>query len=66
MAAVDRKTIEPKTARLEAARRKFQALVHAGGDLKSSAAVPDGLEFVNAFANLAKKVRSRIPKANQG
>jgi hypothetical protein len=47
-------TIQEKTARLEAARKKVEAFVSAGGDLKSPEAVPVGLEIVNACADIAK------------
>ena len=48
-------TIQEKTARLASAQQKVDAFIAAGGDLKSPAAAPIGLEFVNAFAVLAKE-----------
>ena len=47
-------TIQEKTARLEAARKKVEALVAAGVDLKSADAVPLGIEFMDACADLAE------------
>jgi len=47
-------TIQEKTARLEAARKKVEALVEAGVDLKSADAVPLGIEFMDACADLAE------------
>ena len=55
-------TIEEKRARLAAAQQKVQEFIDAGGDLKSSAAVPVGLEFVKAFADLAKEFGYEILK----
>jgi len=50
-----------KMARLEAARKKTEAFVVAGGDLKSKEAVPLGLELVNAFEDLARDFGYEIP-----
>jgi hypothetical protein len=47
-------TIQEKTARLEAARKKVEAFVAAGVDLKSADAVPLGIEFMDACADLAE------------
>jgi hypothetical protein len=47
-------TIQEKTARLEAARKKVEAFAAAGGDLKSADAVPLGIEFMDACADLAE------------
>ncbi len=55
-------TIQEKTARLEAARRKVEEFVAAGGDLKSPAAVPVGMKFVKAFADYAKEFGYEILK----
>jgi hypothetical protein len=55
-------TTEEKTARLATARKKLEAFVAAGGDLKSYEAVPAGMEFVNAFADLAKDFGYEILK----
>jgi hypothetical protein len=41
-------TIQEKTARLQAAREKVESFIAAGGDLKSAAAVPLGMELVLA------------------
>jgi hypothetical protein len=48
-------TIQEKTARLEAARKSVEAFVAKGGDLASKEAVPVGMEFVQAFADVAKE-----------
>ncbi len=48
-------TIQEKTARLEAARKSVEAFVAEGGDLASKEAVPVGMEFVQAFADVAKE-----------
>jgi hypothetical protein len=53
-------TIQEKTARVEAARKKVEQFVAAGGDLKSYAAVPVGLEFVDAAADLARDLGYEI------
>jgi hypothetical protein len=55
-------TIQEKTARLEAARKKVEAFVAAGGDLKSADAVPVALELVDACADLAKDFGYEILK----
>ncbi|HUN61500.1 MAG TPA: hypothetical protein VMU53_05910 [Candidatus Sulfotelmatobacter sp.] len=55
-------TILEKTARLEVARKKVEAFVAAGGDLKSKEAVPVGLELVNALADLAEDFGYEILK----
>lgn len=55
-------TIQEKTARLEAARKKVEAFIAAGGDLKSPAAVPVGMELLKAFADLAKEFGYEILK----
>jgi hypothetical protein len=47
-----------KAARLEAARLKAQQFLDNGGDLKSSEAVPVGVEFIEAFNDLAKELAS--------
>jgi hypothetical protein len=47
-------TTQEKTARLEAARKKVEAFVVAGVDLKSADAVPLGIEFMDACADLAE------------
>jgi len=55
-------TIQEKTARLAAAQQKVDAFIAAGGDLKSPAAAPIGLEFVHAFADVAKEFGYEILK----
>jgi len=55
-----RAIIQQKTARLEAVRQKIEALVAAGGDLKSPAAFLDGWELVDAFAELAEEFNYEI------
>ena len=55
-------TIQEKTERLAAARQKVEEFVSAGGDLKSKAAVPVGLELVYAFSELAKEFGYEILK----
>ena len=50
--------IRQKTARLEAAKLKTQQFLGNGGDLKSSEAVPIGVEFIQAFSELAKEFHS--------
>jgi hypothetical protein len=50
--------IREKTARLEAAKLKVQQFLDNGGDLKSSEAVPVGVEFIQAFSELAKEFSS--------
>jgi hypothetical protein len=47
-------TIQERTARLEATRKKAEAFVAVGGDLKSADAVPLGIEFMDACADLAE------------
>jgi hypothetical protein len=48
-------TLAEKNGRLEAARQKVDEFVAAGGDPGSSAAMPVQLEFVYAFADIAKE-----------
>ncbi len=48
-------TIQEKLERFDAAKAKVEALVEAGVDLQSEAAAPAGLEFVNAFDDLAQE-----------
>jgi hypothetical protein len=55
-------TIKEKTARLEAARKKVEEFVAAGGDLQSKEAVPVGMELVEACADLAKDFGYEILK----
>lgn len=49
--AVTRKTLK----NAETALQRVKAFVAAGGDLKSQAATPVGLEFISAFADVAKQ-----------
>ncbi len=58
-----RAIIQQKRARLEAVLQKIEAFVTAGGDLKSPSAIPDGMEFVNALAELAEEFGYEILKA---
>ena len=58
-----RAIIQQKRARLEAVLQKIEAFVTAGGDLKSPTAIPDGMEFVNALAELAEEFGCEILKA---
>ena len=53
-------TIQEKTARLEAARKKVEAFVAVGVDLKSADAVPLGIEFMDACADLAEDFGYKI------
>jgi hypothetical protein len=55
-------TIQEKTARLVAARKEVENFVAAGGDLNSYEAVPMGMRFVNAFADVAKELGYEILK----
>jgi hypothetical protein len=55
-------TIQEKTARLEAARKKVEQFAAAGGDLQSPAAVPVGLELVHAYADVAREFGHEILK----
>jgi len=49
-------SVEEKSARLESARAKLEKFQNDGGDLKSPEAAPLGIEFLHAFADLAKEV----------
>jgi hypothetical protein len=53
-------TFQEKLARFETAKANVEALVSAGVDLKSEAAVPAGLEFVNAFDDLAQEFGHKL------
>ena len=46
----------------EAAIQKIAEFVAAGGDLKSQAALPVALEFLSAFAAVAKEFGYAVPK----
>lgn len=61
----DRQAIEEKTARLESVKEKVKQFVDSGGDLKSPEAVPLGVEFIQAFADLAKEVGPENPEPIQ-
>jgi hypothetical protein len=50
--------LRQKTTRLEAAKLKVQQFLDSGGDLKSKEVVPIGVEFIEAFNNLAKELSS--------
>ena len=58
----DRQTIEEKTARLESAKEKVKQFVDSGGDLKSPEALPLGVEFIEAYDDLAKEFGYEILK----
>jgi len=49
----DRQIIEEKTARLESVKEKVKQFVDSGGDLKSPEALPLGVEFIQAYDDLA-------------
>ena len=53
-------TIQEKLTTFEAAKAEVEALVRAGVDLKSEAAVPAGLKFVHAFDDLAQEFGHKI------
>jgi hypothetical protein len=55
-------TIEEKSARLMAAKQKVDEFLANGGDLGSKAAVPVGMEFVEAFAEVAKEFGYEVLK----
>jgi hypothetical protein len=55
-------SIDQKTARLKVAKQKVDEFVAAGGDIGSKSAVPVGLEFVYAFADLAEEFGHKILK----
>jgi hypothetical protein len=55
-------SLEEKSARLKAAKQKVDEFVAGGGDLGSKAAVPVGIEFVEAFADVAKEFGYEILK----
>jgi hypothetical protein len=48
-------TLEDKTAHLEEVRKRVEAYVASGGDLKSREAVPLGIDFVKAFDAVASE-----------
>jgi hypothetical protein len=50
--------LQQKTARLEAAKLKVQQFLDNGGDLKSKEVVPIGVEFIEAFNDLAREFSS--------
>jgi len=56
---------QEKATRLQQATTKAQAFLVAGGDLKSAAAVPIGLELIHAYDELAKEFEESSP-AQQG
>ncbi len=58
-----RTIIQQKTARLKGVLLKVEAFVTAGGDLKSPTAIPDGMDLVNAFAELAEEFGYEILKS---
>jgi hypothetical protein len=62
----DRQTIGEKTARLESVKEKVKQFVDSGGDLKSPEAVPLGVEFIQAYDDLAKEFGCEILKPIKG
>jgi hypothetical protein len=54
--------IRKKTAKLEAIKELVQGLVDRGVDLKSPEAAPLGVEFIDAFSDLAKEFGYEILK----
>jgi hypothetical protein len=46
-------TIQEKLAHLDTIKQRVESFVQQGGDLKSASAVPLGVEFVNAFSDVA-------------
>jgi hypothetical protein len=59
-------TVDEKTARLNSAHNKMEAFLAAGGKLGSPQSIPVGLEFVNAFADLAKEFGYNLLKEDEG
>jgi hypothetical protein len=55
-------TIRQRLKHAEAALQRVEAFVAAGGDLKSQAATPVWLEFLSAFADVAKQFGYDIAK----
>ncbi len=55
-------TIEAKTARLESVKEKVRQFVDSGGDLKSSEAVPLGVELLQTYDALAREFGYQILK----
>jgi hypothetical protein len=54
--------IQLKSKRLENARVAVEQFVAAGGDLKSSEAVPLGVEMIHAFNDLSTEFGNQILK----
>ena len=59
----DMPSTRAKTARLQQATANAQAFLDAGGDLKSAATVPIGLELIHAYDELAKEFGEPILKS---
>ena len=55
-------TTQEKRARFAVAQQKVDAFIQAGGDLKSPAASLIGMEYVMAFAEVAKEFGYEILK----
>lgn len=55
-------TIQDKTTRLAAIRERVERFVDGGGDLKSPEAASLGVEFIMAFADIAKEFGYEIVK----
>jgi hypothetical protein len=58
----DMPSTQEKATRLQQATTRAQAFLVLGGDLKSAAAVPIGLELIHAYDELAKEFGDRILK----
>ncbi len=55
-------TTQEKLAKLELCKARVEAFVANGGDLNSTEAVPVGMQFVQAFADVAKDLGYDILK----
>jgi hypothetical protein len=60
MMATSKEELQAKIERVHAARIKVEAFVAAGGDLKSSVAVPIGLEFARSYNDLLKEFDQQV------
>ena len=55
-------TILEKTARLKYLKEKLERFMDSGVDLKSTEAVPVGVEFIQAYFDLAREFGGEVPK----
>jgi hypothetical protein len=55
-------TILEKTAPLKCLKEKVERFMDSGGDLKSPEAVPLGIEFIQAYLDLAKEFGRKFRK----